>query len=84
MGVRNVRSQMFADVCYLCLRNELSPVCPVRTGIENVERAGIRTPDLPRVKPETAFSWLFGFHSVLCIFNQVGSLLSLTMAPHGS
>jgi hypothetical protein len=41
----------------------------------NGGRAGTRTPDLLRVKPDVGFSWLHDFHCVLCLFNRLGSLL---------
>src|SRR5438270_664257 len=41
----------------------------------NGGRAGTRTPDLLRVKPDPGFFRLHNFHRILCLFNRLGSLL---------
>jgi hypothetical protein len=43
----------------------------------NGGRDRTRTCDLLRVKPEVPFFYFFQFHSVFCVFNHLGSLLSL-------
>ena len=47
----------------------MGAMIPCRFLIVDGGRAGTRTPDLLRVKPDPGFFWFYDFHSVLCLFN---------------